>query len=291
MKAKAVIVWCFAIILLLSGGILFKINYQIYKKTQTKVEKIENRIADMEKQTNKNNNKLEDVHKSGVQKEQSEEQTKAAGKKIALDPGHQSENVDMSDLEPIGPGASEMKAKASTGTVGNTTGKPEYELNLEISRRLYQELQTRGYEVVMTREDNETAISNKERAELAVREKADIFLRIHANSSENPGIQGAMTMVPSEENPYVGELSAESSRLGQCIIDSYCETTGMLNKGVQYYDDMTGINWSQIPVTIIEMGFMSNAEDDTNMADLEYQSLMVQGIADGIDDYFGNVRE
>ena len=40
MKAKAVIVWCFAIILLLSGGILFKINYQIYKKTQTKVEKI-----------------------------------------------------------------------------------------------------------------------------------------------------------------------------------------------------------------------------------------------------------
>ena len=98
-------------------------------------------------------------------------------------------------------------------------------------------------------------------------------------------------MVPSEENPYVGELSAESSRLGQCIIDSYCETTGMLNKGVQYYDDMTGINWSQIPVTIIEMGFMSNAEDDTNMADLEYQSLMVQGIADGIDDYFGNVRE
>ena len=52
---------------------------------------------------------------------------------VGIDPGHQSENVDMSALEPNGPGSSEMKAKCSTGTQGSYTGVPEYELNLEIS--------------------------------------------------------------------------------------------------------------------------------------------------------------
>ena len=303
MKVKAVIVWCLAMILLIAGGIFFKMNDQKLKAAQTEIEKIENQMAES---AAIHNDQAEDIEESNVQESESnmqksdapgngsdvqendsEEQVPAIGKKIALDPGHQSENIDISGLEPMGPGSDEMKAKASTGTAGTTTGKPEYELNLVISLELRRELQARGYEVIMTREDNDTAISNKERAELAAQEEADIFVRIHANSSEDFSVHGAMTMVPSEENPYVGALSAESSRLGQCIIDSYCEATGMLNNGVNYYDNMSGINWSQIPVTIIEMGFMSNEEDDTNMADAQYQISMVRGIADGIDDYFG----
>ena len=57
------------------------------------------------------------------------------GKKIAIDPGHQGYNVDMSAQEPMGPGSSEMKAKATTGTQGSFTGVPEYELNLNISKQ------------------------------------------------------------------------------------------------------------------------------------------------------------
>lgn len=52
-------------------------------------------------------------------------------------------------------------------------------------------------------------------------------------------------------------------------------------------DTMTGINWSEIPVTIIELGFMSDAEEDRQMQDASMQNNMVQGIADGLDRYFG----
>lgn len=206
---------------------------------------------------------------------------------IGIDPGHQSESVDMSALEPNGPGSSEMKAKCSTGTQGSYSGVPEYQLNLEVSLQLRNELEQRGYQVVMTRTDNETAISNMERAQYVAAEGAEIYVRIHANGDDSHTASGALSMSPSQNNPYIPQLFDESNRLSQCIIDSYCAATGFQNLGVQYYDNMTGINWSTVPVTILEMGFMTNQNDDLKLNDAEFQKTMVQGIANGIDNYFG----
>lgn len=209
-----------------------------------------------------------------------------ASRVIVIDPGHQGESIDMSAKEPNGPGSSEMKAKCSTGTAGSYTGVPEYSLNLDISLKLKEALKQRGYQVFLTRTDNETAISNKERAEFAAAQGADICVRIHANGDSNPSVSGALTMAPSENNPYVPQLFGESSRLAGCIIDSYCAATGMENRGIQYTDTMTGINWSTVPVTILEMGFMSNEHDDMQMNDPSFREIMVDGIANGIDAYF-----
>lgn len=205
---------------------------------------------------------------------------------VGIDPGHQSSSIDMSAQEPIGPGASQTKAKATAGTQGSYTGIPEYQLNLEISLKLQDILEERGYEVVMTRTDNDTAISNKERAQYAAQQGAEIYVRIHANGEDSHTTSGALAMAPSAENPYVSQLSPESVRLSQAILDSYCQATGFANLGVQYYDNMSGINWSTVPVTILEMGFMTNENDDRKMNDTAFQEKMVQGIADGIDTYF-----
>ena len=230
----------------------------------------------------------EDASKISGDTEKSTESVteKQNGWKVAIDPGHQGSWVDMSAQEPSAPGSSETKAKATTGTTGKFSGLNEYELNLQVSLLLRDELEDRGYEVVMTREDHDTAISNKERAELAAAEGADILVRIHANGSEDTSVNGALAMVPSQSNPYVGYMYEECYELGEDILKAYCESTGIADDGVQYYDNMSGINWSTIPVTILEMGFMSNQNDDLLMADENFQPVMAEGIADGIDAYF-----
>ena len=220
---------------------------------------------------------------------QTEKSTEAQnGHVVAIDPGHQGSWVNMSEQEPSGPGSSEMKAKATTGTQGRYTGVPEYQLNLDISLALQKELENRGYRVVMSRTDNDTAISNSERALKAYEEGGEIYVRIHANGSDDSSVNGALGMTPSYENPYVANLAEESYRLTECILNTYCNETGFNNLGIQYHDDMTGINWSKIPVMILEMGFMTNEHDDTAMQDTDMQAKMVSGIADGIDLYFGD---
>lgn len=206
------------------------------------------------------------------------------GHLIVIDPGHQ-RSADFS-TEPVGPGASEQKMKVSGGTQGAFTGIPEYELNMVISLALRDELERRGYRVLLTHESVDVSISNAERAVIANEAEADAFLRIHANGSEDSGREGVMTICMTAYNPYNSTLYEESRRLSDCVLSSLCASTGSVSEGVWETDTMTGINYSAVPVTIVEMGYMSNEKEDRLMATDEYRTLIVQGIADGIDRYF-----
>ncbi len=210
---------------------------------------------------------------------------------VVIDPGHQGPSVDMSAPEPMAPGSSQTKPKATSGTQGNFSGVPEYEVNLQVSVLLQEELVKRGYHVVMTRTDNETAISNSERAVLATEQNADITVRIHANSAGSSSASGALTMAPTSANQYLSsDIIEKSNTLASCIISHYCTATGLENKGVISSDNMTGTNWSTVPVAILEMGFMSNQSDDLYITDTANHPIMVSGIADGIDEYFSIVE-
>lgn len=205
---------------------------------------------------------------------------------VAIDAGHQGAGQDMTGTEPNAPGSDVMKARMVSGTQGSFSGIAESELNLSVALKLEEELKERGYEVVMTRTEQDVSLSNIDRAEIASEAGAHITVRIHANGSEDPSVSGALTMIPSPANPSVGYLYESSHELAQYILDAYCEATGLQNDGVVETDSMTGINWSTMPVTILEMGFMTNQQDDLYMADETNQEIMADAVADGIDTYF-----
>ncbi len=207
------------------------------------------------------------------------------GPLIAIDPGHQIRG--NNELEPIGPGATETKKKVSYGTAGVATGIAESALNLTVALQLRDLLLAEGYNVLMIREVQEVDISNATRAAMANAAGVDALVRIHANGSSNPDKQGALCVAPTVNNPFLSaEIRDQSRHLSQIMIDAVCAQTGSINKGLYQTDTMSGINWCTVPVTIVEMGYMSNAEEDVRINTPEFQQKLIRGICNGLDQYF-----
>ena len=204
---------------------------------------------------------------------------------IVIDAGHQGKGNNLK--EPDGPGSSILKAKVASGATGCATKCPEYILTLEVSLKLRDELKSRGYQVVMIRETHAINISNSERAKFANNLDADAFVRIHANSSNDSSITGVETLCQTSANPYNANMYSKSRELSQCILDEFVNSTGAKKRRVWETDTMSGINWCTVPVTILEMGFLSNPEEDRLLSTTDYQDKMVEGIANGLDKYFG----
>ena len=206
---------------------------------------------------------------------------------IAIDAGHQAQG--NFEKEPVGPGASETKNKVAGGTSGVASGVPEYELTLAVALKLKALLIERGYQVLMIRETNDVDISNAERAIMANDAGADVFLRIHADASEAGSARGMTALCQTPDNPYNGAIYSYSRSLSECILDAMAAETGAEKRGITETDTMSGINWSQVPVTIIEMGFMTNAEEDMLMNAEEYQNRLALGMANGIENYLAKL--
>lgn len=143
-----------------------------------------NKIDVNEKVSQNENNKEKEVKKDTEKK-----------KTIVIDPGHQAKG-DQSK-EPIGPGASETKAKVTTGATGSYTKQKESELALKVALLLEKELKQEGYNVIMTRKTNNINISNSQRAKIANNAKADAFIRIHADSYDDYKINRNIDIMPN----------------------------------------------------------------------------------------------
>lgn len=208
------------------------------------------------------------------------------GKTICIDAGHQARG--NSAKEPNGPGSSIMKAKVTTGATGCVTGAKESQINLDIAIKLQKILTKRGYTVIMCRVSQDVDISNAQRAMIANNANAAAFVRLHCDSSESSSPTGTMTMAPSTGNRYCSSIAASSQKLAKSILDHTCASAGSKSRGVTITDTMTGLNWATVPVTIIEMGFLSNPNEDRLLNDDAYQEKLATGIADGIDEFLGN---
>ena len=201
---------------------------------------------------------------------------------ICIDPGHQKKRD--SKLEPIAPDSSNKKPRVSQGTEGIGSKKAEYVVNLEASLLLKDILIEKGYNVIMTREDNDVNISNAERAEIANNAKADMTIRIHCDSLKDTNKTGASILIPSSKAKRTKAIYEESNKFAN-ILKENLKKQGIKVNGIFERDDITGFNWSTVPVVILEMGFMSNYCEDKMLCDTNYQKKLMSIVADSLEIY------
>lgn len=207
------------------------------------------------------------------------------GFKICIDAGHGKTSKRSGVKEPVAPGAKIMKAAYASGTSGVYTKISEASLNLTVSKKLQKVLTDLGAEILMVREKSECDLSNVERAKLWNSSNVDLTLRIHANGSDNSKVSGVLMMVPGNKYIRDKEMLKKSEKAGQYILDGVIKNTGAKSQGMTKSSDLTGFNWSEVPVVLLEMGFMTNPAEDKLLNTNSYQDKIVLGIAEGIKSY------
>ena len=90
-------------------------------------------------------------------------------------------------------------------------------------------------------------------------------------------------LIPQAINANTKGIAGESKRCGQIVLDTLIKEFGMKDRGLVSRDDLTGFNWSRVPVILVEMGFLSNPEEDRLLSSSAYQDKLAKGLADGID--------
>lgn len=210
-----------------------------------------------------------------------EEKPLLKDKVIVIDPGHSSKW--SPEKEPNAPGSKTMKLKDSGGAAGIVTKTPEYKVNMEVAQRLSKFLEQSGFKVIMTKTENSQRISNIERAQVGNKAKADLVVRIHSDSNDNSSINGASMLLPAKVNENTKAIYEESKRCGQIVLDTLTRQVGMKDRGLSFRKDLTGFNWSEVPVILIEMGFLSNPHEDRLLSSSDYQDKLAKALADGIE--------
>jgi N-acetylmuramoyl-L-alanine amidase len=204
----------------------------------------------------------------------------AASPVVVVDPGHDLRG--NSDTEPIGPGSSTRKIKDGGGTHGVVSGLTEAELNLRVGLRLRTLLRRAGVRVVMTRRKNAGAsMGNIARARIANRAGARLFLRIHADGLADRTARGTHTLHPALRRGWTDDVYAPSKRAARIVQSELVRALGFPDRGLHERSDFTGFNWADVPVILVEMGFMTNPIDDRLLATTAYQRRAAVGLCRG----------
>ena len=203
------------------------------------------------------------------------------------------------------------------GSIGST-GLEEKRVTWAMAKNIRDELTSRGYEVVFTREGDEY-INLQDRIDFARNRQADMFVSIHADSNPVPSVRGASVYTLSEDRSeklaqevtgsgdfklFDRELSAEDREVSSILYD--LANTDTKNKSDRLASSlithMTGrvrmVNNTHreaglvvllspdVPAVLVELAFMSNSQDEANLGSRTWRKNTASAIADGIDGYF-----
>lgn len=184
------------------------------------------------------------------------------GKVIVVDPGHGGSNP---------------------GAVANNTRESDH--NLAVSLKLRDKLVQAGAKVIMTRDTDRTVAAEgsslgqelQARVAMAEANNADAFVSIHSNSNPDSKIAGGMTFYHS----------ANSSDLASKVQNAMIKETGAVDKGTSSATFYVLRNTS-MPSILVEMGFVTNAQEAARLSSNSYRTSLANGIFNGITNYFNN---
>jgi len=173
------------------------------------------------------------------------------------------------------------------GAIG-INGLSEKNVTLDIALKLKTELINRGYEVVLSREDDHY-ISLKDRIDYTNQQNADLFLSIHGNSYPNSQAKGTLVLYYDNQHPQnsypaseqMTKLTPLSKLFAQQVLDSFINKLHTENQDI-VPSSVYVVRNGTIPSILIETAFLSNAEDAALLADSDTRTKMAEAIADGI---------
>ena len=168
-----------------------------------------------------------------------------------------------------------------TGAVRN--GIEEKSINLDIVLALKEQLDSYsgdkrlGIFYTRTTDTNPTL---QQRAALANKADADLFISVHCNSYEKgnfTAVSGTQVLYSQSDDRELG-----SKHLAQICMDNVTAATGNRAFGLLPADDIYIIRTSEAPVALVEVGFMTNRQELDNLANADYQKQAAQGIYNAI---------
>lgn len=149
----------------------------------------------------------------------------------------------------------------------------EKDINLAVVKKLERELEEEGMKVLLTRSDD-TKIGLEERAKIANRNQADLFISIHCNYCEDDtGVKGIEC--------YYQESSTEGKELADNIVENLEDSEEIVNRGTRTADFRVLMK-TEMPAALVEIGFLSNRAEREKLLEEEYQELLAERLAKGI---------
>lgn len=205
---------------------------------------------------------------------------------VVIDPGHDLRA--NAETEPIGPGSATRKIKDGGGTHGVVTGIREADLALAVSLRLRKLLRDAGVRVVMTRSRTaSTSFGNVTRARIANAAQAGLFLRVHADGHASSDVYGTHTLVPALRAGWTDDVYKPSRRAARLVQTELVRALGFPDRGISERSDFTGFNWADVPVILVEMGFMTNPTEDRALARAAVRQRAALGLCRGTLEFLG----
>jgi len=193
-----------------------------------------------------------------------------SGISIGIDAGHQAKPDRQQ--EAIAPGAQETRNRMSVGTAGILMGAREYDITLSVARHLRRMLTASGARVVMTRDDNHVNLSNAQRALLLSAEELDFAISLHCEGANDAALCGAFAIISADVEG--------NEELALALLSVYTEQSGfaMWEEPIIKQRDNPFLNWATVPAVWLNMGCLSNPDDERILSDIYMQERIAYAI-------------